>query len=462
MNKNFFSRVISVTTPLALVLVLGLGASAVRADEVTGSVTTGLGIDTGLGAIVIVAPSASPIAGTYHSSQSVTLTAAGSTSIRYSTDGSTPTCSTGSVYSSAMSVTGNTTLKAIACYLSALSSSVMSVAYTFTCTTSSVTNGVVSAYPTCAITCNAGYSLSGGACTSDSSGGSGGGGGGGGGSGGSGGGGGGGGGGAGGASGGGGGGAGVPIFTSAPASVTTTVHVPPAPVAATSTTSTVSSSAASVIVSSATNTVALSSSGSSNMATATAADSSHGNVSAGSQTCSAAGGVGVLNIAPAAAYLHDQIKSDAKLYSLNLNADTVEFLARFIQNGADCPTVALGAGERRAVIRDALETIGPMGIRLADLEAMTEGQIPHTRNLPAERIAAKRALTLFRTVYAQAPVFKIPEQNLFWNTLMYRIRFPRNLVLEKRGIVAFRTLFKHTPADPIEWAVVRGLGYVKK
>ena len=114
---------------LLLILVLALAfASPAYASEVTGTLTTG--VQTGVEGTVIVAPTASPAAGTYTSAQSVTLTASGSSSVRYTADGSTPSCSVGTVYSSAISVGSSLTLKAIACYPSNNSSPVTSSAYT--------------------------------------------------------------------------------------------------------------------------------------------------------------------------------------------------------------------------------------------------------------------------------------------------------------------------------------------
>lgn len=116
------------------------------------------------------APTASPVAGTYHATQSVSLTASGSTAICYTTDDTMPACSssiactTGSVYGSAISVTLTDTIKSIACYADDSSSSVSSDTYTLTCATASVSNGTVAAYPGCAITCNSGYTLSNSTC----------------------------------------------------------------------------------------------------------------------------------------------------------------------------------------------------------------------------------------------------------------------------------------------------------
>ena len=76
---------------------------AVLASEFTGTVNTG--VSTGIEASVATTPTASPLpAGTYTSAQSITLTAAGSDSIRYIVDGAAPTCSTGTTYVGASSV----------------------------------------------------------------------------------------------------------------------------------------------------------------------------------------------------------------------------------------------------------------------------------------------------------------------------------------------------------------------
>ena len=61
-------------------------------------------------------PVASPGAGSYGSTQSVTLTDASAAFILYTTDGSTPACpATGTLYSGAISISVTTTLKAIGC-----------------------------------------------------------------------------------------------------------------------------------------------------------------------------------------------------------------------------------------------------------------------------------------------------------------------------------------------------------
>ncbi len=99
------------------------------ASTITGSISTGLGDNGGVFGVVITTPSASSAAGTYSSTQSITLTATGSNSIQYTIDGTDPTCSTGTTYSTAISISSTTTLKAISCYANSNASSVASYAY---------------------------------------------------------------------------------------------------------------------------------------------------------------------------------------------------------------------------------------------------------------------------------------------------------------------------------------------
>lgn len=91
------------------------------------------------------APMFSPGGGTYSSAQSVTISSTTSgASIRYTTDGSTPTSTTGAVYSGPVSITATTTLKAIAYASGYNSSGVTSATYTISVssgTTISAANG---------------------------------------------------------------------------------------------------------------------------------------------------------------------------------------------------------------------------------------------------------------------------------------------------------------------------------
>lgn len=81
----------------------------------------------------VATPSFSPAAGSYASAQSVAITTSTSgATIRYTTDGSTPTTSVGTVYSSAISIATTTTLKAIAYKTGWTNSAVLTGDYTIT------------------------------------------------------------------------------------------------------------------------------------------------------------------------------------------------------------------------------------------------------------------------------------------------------------------------------------------
>ncbi len=97
-------------------------------STISGTLTTGL--SSGPQVVVVVPPSASPDAGTYTSTQNVVLTATGSQSIHYTTDGTEPTCTTASTYSAAIPVSATLTVKAISCYPDSHASTVASFTYT--------------------------------------------------------------------------------------------------------------------------------------------------------------------------------------------------------------------------------------------------------------------------------------------------------------------------------------------
>lgn len=79
----------------------------------------------------VAAPTFSPAGGTYTSAQSVTIsTTTGGASIRYTTDGSKPSETSGTLYSGPVSITNTTTLQAIAYETGFQDSSVSSATYT--------------------------------------------------------------------------------------------------------------------------------------------------------------------------------------------------------------------------------------------------------------------------------------------------------------------------------------------
>jgi uncharacterized repeat protein (TIGR02543 family) len=90
----------------------------------------------------------SPVPGIYDEPQSVTLNSTGASSIRYTLDGSDPTCSSGTLYGGAISITEPTDVRAIACDLAGNNSAVVSLYYDFQYTVTFDGNGGSGHVPT--------------------------------------------------------------------------------------------------------------------------------------------------------------------------------------------------------------------------------------------------------------------------------------------------------------------------
>ena len=136
MKNNKLKLIVAVIAILPLLALSNLAF----AWEGTYQLSTGISTTT-VNGTVIVAPTASPVAGTYTSTQSVTLAAAGASSIYYTTDGTIPACSTGTVYAGAISVGSSQTIQAISCYPENHSSNVVSFAYTINIPNTSTSGG---------------------------------------------------------------------------------------------------------------------------------------------------------------------------------------------------------------------------------------------------------------------------------------------------------------------------------
>ena len=117
------------TIKIISVIFLGLflAINFANASEVGGGINPG--VSTGINGTVIVAPTANVPAGTYTSVQNVSLAAIGSLSVHYTTDGTAPTCSNPNTYSAPIVISATSTLKAIACYGSGVTSSISSFDY---------------------------------------------------------------------------------------------------------------------------------------------------------------------------------------------------------------------------------------------------------------------------------------------------------------------------------------------
>src|SRR3989338_1058174 len=151
------------------------------------------------------------------------------------------------------------------------------------------------------------------------------------------------------------------------------------------------------------------------------------------------------------------VTQSATEFGVTLSTTDTALAAVFVANGTTAATIALGSGERLALVRDQLETLGR--INLTALEQLANGQKPTVRNLAKEQAQLSKVLALFVKLTGHRPNFKNAKEDLAWNTMMYRIRFKRDLVKERTGIVKFKALFGRIPTSPLDWAVVRAWGY---
>jgi hypothetical protein len=153
------------------------------------------------------------------------------------------------------------------------------------------------------------------------------------------------------------------------------------------------------------------------------------------------------------------IKSDAIAFKVGLTTEQETALTNFVSYGISEKTKKLGAGERRAVLRDYLETVGRANVNWEDVERLAGGEKPVSRNLAKEQAQVGTVLQMFIKLTGHKPNFKNAQEDLAWNTLMYRIRFTRDLVKEKAGIKEFISIFNRVPTSTLDWSAVRVLGY---
>ena len=154
------------------------------------------------------------------------------------------------------------------------------------------------------------------------------------------------------------------------------------------------------------------------------------------------------------------VKED--LIDLKMKATTAQIdrLQHFMAYGDSWATMRLGEGERRAVIRDVLQTLQIPNPSAEDLDAVSRGIRPRYRNILAEQAQLSSVRRAFKALYVHEPNFADRNENKAWNVLMYRIRFIRDLKKEEKGYQSFIKLLDRTPKSPLDWSMVRVLGYV--
>ncbi|MBI4135630.1 fibronectin type III domain-containing protein [Candidatus Uhrbacteria bacterium] len=173
--------------------------------------------------------------------------------------------------------------------------------------------------------------------------------------------------------------------------------------------------------------------------------------------------IGVARDTAAEASSSTKVSSSASEFGLTLAAAQVTQATNFVTYGISIATQKLGSGERLALVRDAFDTLGRFPNNpTAFFEEVATGKKPSERNLTKEVGQAGVARDRYwrQITGRSAPNFKVAADDLAWNTLLYRIRFERNLDKERIGIGKFRTVFKRLPASPIDWAAVKAWGYV--
>lgn len=151
---------------------------------------------------------------------------------------------------------------------------------------------------------------------------------------------------------------------------------------------------------------------------------------------------------------------DLREFQMTATPAQIDRLQLFMAYGDSWATMRLGEGERRAVIRDVLQTLQIVTPTAEDLDRVTRGIKPQFRNLNAEKGQLIVVRQVFKKLYGRDPNFKDPKEDKAWNVLMYRVRFPRDLTIENKGRLDFIKRFGRVPTSPLDWATVRVLGYV--
>lgn len=156
-----------------------------------------------------------------------------------------------------------------------------------------------------------------------------------------------------------------------------------------------------------------------------------------------------------------QVSNSVEEFGVTLTATQTQMATNFVAYGYSTATQKLGSGERLALVRDAFDTLQRFPNDPANFfEQLATSRKPMERNLPREVARLRTVLPAFEALMGRRPNFKVVEEDLGWNTLMYRIRFTRDLNKERAGITKFRSIYRRDPTSPFDWSIVKAWGYM--
>jgi len=125
----FVSGVATITATVDHAGSISFSATAAGVPSSAATVTVTPAASTHESGASVSAPVASPLPGQYVGTQAVTLSSSNAHSIHYTADDSTPTCTSGAVYSAVLSISKSQNIKAVGCSASGEASAIVAFPY---------------------------------------------------------------------------------------------------------------------------------------------------------------------------------------------------------------------------------------------------------------------------------------------------------------------------------------------
>ncbi len=131
----------------------------------------------------------------------------------------------------------------------------------------------------------------------------------------------------------------------------------------------------------------------------------------------------------------------------------------FLQHGS-LATITFGSGERNVLWREFTELYGREPW-VAELDLMSNGQI-HERNAALEAKQQNDVMPIWsHTTGKKTLKGATLYEKAMYDTMVYRLRFPRDIIQEAKGLKSFISRMGRLPKTPTDWALVRALAYLK-